>query len=90
MWQIAVVGLVAPGLHEMSTDVQKITVPLALSLSIIFSAITMTWYVTSYISGEFSSIRIFIAEQLATKGELNELAARIRLAELALAQRNGG
>lgn len=73
--------------NEMSTEIQKITIPLVLSLSVIFSAIGVTWYVTNYIANEFSSIRIFIAEELATRGELNEIAARLRIAELTLAGR---
>lgn len=73
--------------NEMSTEIQKITIPLVLSLSVIFSAVGVTWYVTNYIASEFSSIRIFIAEELATRGELNEIAARLRIAELTLAGR---
>ena len=68
-----------------ATDIQKATIPVVMALSIMLSAIGVTWYVTDYIASEFADIRILIAEELATRDELNELAARVRLTELTLA-----
>lgn len=74
-------------------DVRKLSVNLIMAISVLISAIGITWYVAgefAQLSNEIADLRVFIAENMVADVEFNRLEARVRAAEITLAGvRNG-
>ncbi len=59
-------------------DVERIKMNLPLVLSVLIAGASVTWYVAE----QFADLRIFIATHVATRDDLEQLEARVRLLEI--------
>jgi hypothetical protein len=69
-------------------EIRKLSINLMTAVSVLVSAVGLTWYVAgefSKISNEIAELRLFIADNTVSDSEFQTLEARVRAAEIAIA-----